>query len=242
MCDWAEAKKKRESGCCVVCLRQCCCCYCFWVCGKSSALYTHTHTHTQSEWQHGGCQYTLHVRHHNHCVAKNREANSLQCFRSSAELLLFTSCSKEFYRDHQLILSPFSKLNSNNKLITLNLILNALMAHQFSPSLQWSFLWGKKKCHHVWAGTDGATSISFFILLENSLVCLHVVGCSSHELPGFCTKQWKQVLGGRLPSWETARHHDWIVINEMDENKLLTTGNMNRAIHSPRSCSFFFFF
>lgn len=27
----------------------------------------------------------------------------------------------------------------------------------------------------------------------------------------------------------------------MDENQLLTTGNMNRAIHSPRSCSTFFF-
>lgn len=29
---------------------------------------------------------------------------------------------------------------------------------------------GGGKCHHVWAGADGATRISFFILLENSLV------------------------------------------------------------------------
>lgn len=65
LCDWAGAKKrKKKSGSCMVCVQQCCCGIYVW------QIVSAVHAHC--EWQNGGCQYILHVRHHNHRAAKNR--------------------------------------------------------------------------------------------------------------------------------------------------------------------------
>lgn len=57
-------QEQKKSGSCMVCVQQCCCGIYIW------QIVSAVHAHC--EWQNGGCQYVLHVRHHNHRAAKNR--------------------------------------------------------------------------------------------------------------------------------------------------------------------------